>query len=29
VLMVTAHQTMVYVDLAERKACAVPDDYRR
>src|SRR5260221_10645366 len=27
-LMVTAHQTMVYVDLAERKACAVPDDYR-
>jgi acyl-CoA thioester hydrolase len=28
VLMVTAHQTMVYVDLAERKACAVPDDYR-
>jgi acyl-CoA thioester hydrolase len=28
VLMVTAHQTMVYVDLAERQACAVPDDYR-
>ncbi len=27
-LMVTAHQTMVYVDLAERKACVVPDDYR-
>jgi acyl-CoA thioester hydrolase len=28
VLMVTAHQTMVYVDLAERKACPVPDDFR-
>ena len=28
VLMVTAHQTLVYVDLAERRACAVPDDYR-
>lgn len=28
VLMVTAHQTLVYVDLIERKACAVPDDYR-
>ena len=27
-LMVTAHQTLVYVDLAERKACPVPDDYR-
>src|SRR5438046_3261546 len=27
-LMVTAHQTLVYVDLAERKAAAVPDDYR-
>jgi acyl-CoA thioester hydrolase len=27
-LMVTAHQTLVYVDLAERKACAVPDDFR-
>ncbi|HWX09132.1 MAG TPA: thioesterase family protein [Gaiellaceae bacterium] len=27
-LMVTAHQTMVYVDLAERKACPVPDDFR-
>ncbi len=28
VLMVTAHQTLVYVDLAERRACPVPDDYR-
>jgi acyl-CoA thioester hydrolase len=28
VLMVTAHQTMVYVDLAERKAQRIPDDYR-
>lgn len=28
VLMVTAHQTLVYVDLAERKACPVPDTYR-
>lgn len=28
VLMVTAHQTLVYIDLAERKACPVPDDYR-
>ena len=28
VLMVTAHQTMVYVDLPERKACPIPDDYR-
>ena len=27
-LMVTAHQTLVYVDLVERKACPVPDDYR-
>ena len=27
-LMVTAHQTLVYVDLAERKACPVPDGYR-
>ena len=27
-LMVTAHQTLVYVDLAERKKCDVPDDYR-
>jgi acyl-CoA thioester hydrolase len=28
VLMVTAHQTLVYVDLAERKAAAVPGEYR-
>jgi acyl-CoA thioester hydrolase len=28
-LMVTAHQTMVYVDLAERRKCPVPDDYRQ
>ena len=28
VLMVTAHQTLVYVDLAERRAAAVPEDYR-
>ena len=28
-LMVTAHQTLVYVDLAERKACPVPDGFRR
>jgi acyl-CoA thioester hydrolase len=28
-LMVTAHQTLVYVDLRERTALAVPDDYRR
>jgi acyl-CoA thioester hydrolase len=28
VLMVTAHQTLVYVDLAERKAVEVPQDYR-
>ena len=28
VLMVTAQQTAVYVDLAERKACPIPDDYR-
>jgi acyl-CoA thioester hydrolase len=27
-LMVTAHQTLVYVDLAERRACPVPDDFR-
>ncbi len=27
-LMVTAHQTLVYVDLAERKACPVPDGFR-
>jgi acyl-CoA thioester hydrolase len=28
VLMVTAHQTLVYVDLAERKAHPVPDTFR-
>ncbi len=28
VLMVTAHQTLVYVDLAERKACPVPGGFR-
>jgi acyl-CoA thioester hydrolase len=28
VLMVTAHQTLVYIDLEERRATAVPDDYR-
>jgi acyl-CoA thioester hydrolase len=28
VLMVTAHQTLVYIDLAERRAAAVPADYR-
>jgi acyl-CoA thioester hydrolase len=28
VLMVTAQQTMVYVDLEERKKCPVPDDYK-
>ena len=27
-LMVTAHQTLVYIDLADRKAAAVPTDYR-
>ncbi len=27
-LMVTAHQTLVYIDLAERRPVAVPDDYR-
>ena len=27
-LMVTAQQTVVYVDLAERKACPIPDGYR-
>ncbi len=27
-LLVTAHQTLVYVDFEERKALAVPDDYR-
>jgi acyl-CoA thioester hydrolase len=28
VLMVTAHQTLVYVDLAERRSCPVPDTFR-
>lgn len=28
-LMVTAHQTLVYVDLAERKKRPVPDDYKQ
>lgn len=28
VLMVTAHQTLVYIDIAERKACPVPDSFR-
>jgi acyl-CoA thioester hydrolase len=27
-LMVTAHQTLVYVDVAQRAAHAVPEDYR-
>lgn len=27
-LTVTAHQTLVYVDLAQRKACPVPEDYK-
>jgi acyl-CoA thioester hydrolase len=27
-LLVTAHQTLVYVDLRERKALPVPEDYR-
>ena len=27
-LMVTAHQTLVYIDLAERKAAPVPAEYR-
>jgi acyl-CoA thioester hydrolase len=27
-LLVTAHQTLVYIDLDERKAVPVPDDYR-
>jgi len=27
-LLVTAHQTLVYVDLQERKALLVPNDYR-
>ena len=28
VLMVTAHQTLVYIDLSERKATPVPGEYR-
>jgi acyl-CoA thioester hydrolase len=28
VLMVTAHQTLVLVDLEERKACSIPDSYK-
>jgi acyl-CoA thioester hydrolase len=28
VLMVTAHQTLVYVDLAEHRACPVPEQYK-
>jgi acyl-CoA thioesterase FadM len=27
--MVTAHQTLVYVDLAERTKREVPDEYRQ
>jgi acyl-CoA thioester hydrolase len=27
-LMVTAHQTLVYVDLAAREALVIPDDYK-
>ncbi len=27
-LMVTAHQTLVYVDLAQRVALTIPDDYK-
>jgi acyl-CoA thioester hydrolase len=27
-LMVTAHQTLVYIDLAERKAAPLPEAYR-
>src|SRR5260221_10332317 len=27
-LMVTAHQTLVYVDLDERRPVPIPDDYR-
>jgi acyl-CoA thioester hydrolase len=27
-LMVTAHQTLVYVDLEDRRALTMPDDYR-
>jgi acyl-CoA thioester hydrolase len=28
VLMVTAQQTLVLVDLEERKACAIPDSFK-
>jgi acyl-CoA thioester hydrolase len=28
ILLVTAHQTLVYVDFEERKALPIPDDYR-
>jgi acyl-CoA thioester hydrolase len=28
VLMVTAYQTLVLVDLAERKACAIPESFK-
>jgi acyl-CoA thioesterase FadM len=27
-LLVTAHQTLVYIDVSERCAIHVPDDYR-
>ena len=27
-LTVTAHQTLVYVDLGQREACPVPEDYK-
>jgi acyl-CoA thioester hydrolase len=27
-LLVTAHQTLVYIDLTERRPLPVPDDYR-
>jgi acyl-CoA thioester hydrolase len=27
-LMVTAHQTLVYVDVVQRNACPVPDSFR-
>jgi acyl-CoA thioester hydrolase len=28
-LLVTAHQTLVYVDLRDRKSLTVPDDYKK
>jgi acyl-CoA thioester hydrolase len=28
VLMVTAQQTVVHVDVAQRRACTIPDEYR-